>query len=80
MYALSKKFIRFNKVSVAILLFLILFSIVHYIKPVVLYNSDGGFRPFGVGYKNKTVLPIWIVAIVLALLCYLAVLYYITFG
>ena len=80
MYEISKKFVRFNKLSVAIFIFLIIFSIIHYIKPTLLYTSDGGFRQFGVGYRNKTVLPIWIVAIVLALLCYLAVLYYITFG
>jgi hypothetical protein len=47
-------------------------------KPTLLYTTDGGFREFGVGYKNKTVIPIWIVAIVLALLSYLAVMYYIT--
>jgi hypothetical protein len=80
MYEISKKFVRFNKLSVAIFIFLIIFSIIHYVKPTLLYTSDGGFRQFGVGYRNKTVLPIWIVAIVLALLCYLAVLYYITFG
>ena len=80
MYEISKKFVRFNKLSVAIFIFLIIFSIIHYIKPTLLYTSDGGFRQFGVGYRNKTVLPIWIVAIVLALLCYLAVLYYNTFG
>ena len=79
MYALSKKFVRLNKLSVTIFIFLILFSSIHYMKPVLLYNSDGGFRQFGVGYKNKTVIPIWIVAIILAMLCYLAVLYYIMF-
>jgi hypothetical protein len=39
-----------------------------------MYTKEGGFRPFGVGYKHKTVVPIWIVAIILAIFSYLAVL------
>ena len=34
---------------------------------------------FGVGYKNKTVLPIWLVAITLAILSYLTILYYLIY-
>jgi len=67
-------FIRQHRLSIAILLFLILFSIIHAVKPGLMYNLDGGFRPFGVGYQHKTVIPIWVVSIVLAILCYLAVL------
>jgi len=66
----TKIFIRQNKVNVAIFLFLILFSLIHYIKPGLIYTKDGGFREFGVGYRNKTVIPIWVVAIILAILCY----------
>lgn len=72
---LSKIFIRKYKSSFAILLFIILFSLFHMIKPSFAYGRDGEFREFGVGYKNKTVLPIWTVAIALAILSYLAVLY-----
>jgi hypothetical protein len=68
-----------NKLNVAILLFVFLFSIVHIAKPSLLYTKEGGFRQFGVGYKQKTVVPIWIVAILLAILSYLGVLYYIMF-
>lgn len=71
---LSKKWIKMNKVSFAIILFLLSFAIIHTIKPSFAYNRDGGFRPFGVGYKHKTVIPIWIVAILLAIFSYLAVL------
>jgi hypothetical protein len=41
-----------------------------------LYTKEGGFRQFGVGYKQKTVVPIWIVAIMLAILCYVGVSWY----
>ena len=47
-------------------------------KPLCFYNKDGSIRHFGVGYKNKTILPIWLLSIVLGILCYLAVLVYIS--
>ena len=64
-----------NKVTIAIILFLLMFSVVHFSKPAFAYMEDGSFRPFGLGYKNKTVVPIWVVSIALAILSYLFVLY-----
>lgn len=64
-----------NKTSFAILLFLVLFLVIHTFKPLILYNENGSFRDFGVGYKNKTVFPIWIVAILLAIGSYLLICY-----
>jgi len=66
----TKQFIMKNKTNIAIFIFLVIFSIIHYLKPGLLYTKEGGFREFGVGYRNKTVIPIWIVSIVLAILCY----------
>ena len=71
---LNKSFIRVNITSISILLFLVIFTLIHHFKPALLYTKDGGFRQFGVGYKQKTVVPIWLVAIFLAILCYLFVL------
>ena len=76
---MNKAIIRQNKISISVIIFLVLFSFIHYIKPAIIYNKDGSFRQFGVGYKNKTVLPIWVFAIVLSILSYLAVSYYIMF-
>jgi hypothetical protein len=76
---LSKNYIRLHKATFAIVLFLILFSILHWIKPTILYNDDGSFRPFGLGYRSKTVIPIWIAAICLAIFSYLGVLYYLAY-
>lgn len=67
---------RVHKVSVAVSIFIVLFAIIHIIKPALLYTPEGGFRQFGVGYKHKTIVPIWIVAILLAILSYLGVMYY----
>lgn len=73
---LTKKFVRVHKVNIAIVIFLIAFSIIHMIKPDIIYNKEGGFRPFGVGYKHKTVVPIWLIAIILAIFSYLIVIHY----
>jgi hypothetical protein len=68
-----------NKLNVSILLFVISFTLIHYIKPSVMYDHDGSFREFGVGYKHKTVIPAWLVAMVLGIFCYMAVLYYLAY-
>jgi hypothetical protein len=52
---------------------------IHITKPALMYNDDGGFRPFGVGYRHKTIIPIWVVSIIIAILTYTAVLYYINY-
>jgi len=75
----AKGFIRQNKLNIAVFLFLILFSTVHYLKPGFVYNHDGGFRPFGLGYKHKTVIPIWVMSIILAILSYLLVTIYLNY-
>jgi len=75
----SKSFVRVNITSISVTLFLILFMLIHYVKPTLLYTKDGAFRQFGVGYKQKTVVPIWLVAIFLSILCYLFVLSYLIF-
>lgn len=72
---LSKKFIRLNIINISIIVFVMLFSAVHTLKPAVIYDMDGTFRPFGVGYRHKTVVPAWLIAIFLAIFSYLFVLY-----
>lgn len=70
------KTIRIHKVSYAILIFFILFSIFHFeLKPSITYYPDGSFRPFGLEYTDETFLPIWLVSLVLGILSYLFVLY-----
>ena len=71
-----RNFIRDNVTLVAIILFITIFSMIQLSKPAFLYNTDGSIREFGVGYKNKTILPIWLLSIVLGIVCYLVVVYY----
>ena len=60
---------------VAVFVFLILFGIINAFRPSIIYNKDLSFRRFGIGYKNKTVIPIWMLSIVLAILVYVLVTY-----
>ena len=71
--------IRENITLVSILLFFTIFGFINFLKPKFLYHSDGSIREFGVGYKNKTILPIWLLSIVLGILCYLIVMYYLIY-
>ena len=74
-----RTFIRNNITLAAITIFIIIFAAVHVIKPGFLYKPDGSIREFGVGTKNKTIMPIWLFSIVLGILSYLFVSYYIAY-
>lgn len=72
-----RTYIRENITLVAVILFVIIFGVIQMMKPACFYNKDGSIREFGIGYKNKTILPIWLLSLILGILCYLAVLYYV---
>jgi hypothetical protein len=72
-----KSFIQKNTTLISIILFIIIFSFIQLLKPSFLYNNDGSIREFGIGYKNKTILPIWLLSIILGILCYVFVLFYV---
>ena len=76
---MTRIYITDNPVFSAILLFVVLFGLTIWIKPDFLFRRDGSIRAFGVGYKSKTIFPIWLLAIILGILCYLFITYYIAF-
>jgi hypothetical protein len=71
-----ESFVTSHIVLVAIIIYILLLSYVVYLKPHYFYNNDGSLKQFGVGYQNKTILPIWLFCIILGIFAYLAVLYY----
>ena len=71
-----KSFIRKNSISAAIIIFLIIFIVFMYVKPNFLFNKKGGLRIFGLGKSNSTILPIWLLVIINAIVSYLLVLCY----
>ena len=72
-----RNLIRENITLFATIIFIFIFGFIQLLKPAFLYNKDGSIREFGIGYKNKTILPIWLLSLILGILCYLAVMYYI---
>ncbi len=76
MSIINRNIIRKNLTSVSVVLFLTLFILIQYIKPSFLYDTDGSLRQFGIGTRKKTILPAWLVTIILAVLSYLFMLYY----
>ena len=76
---MNRRYILRNLPSVAVILFIAMYSAILYFKPSFIYNRDGSLRAFGVGFKRKTVIPAWLLAIVLAIVAYLIVLYYVSY-
>lgn len=73
---MNKHFIQDNKTVVSIVIFIAIFATIQFWKPLFLYDTDGSIRQFGIGYRNKTIFPIWLLAIVLGILTYLGVSFY----
>tara|TARA_B100000902_G_scaffold398458_1_gene465298 strand:- start:3465 stop:3725 length:261 start_codon:yes stop_codon:yes gene_type:complete len=69
-FKLSDFAIKENINVLSILLFLMLYIIIIIVKPDFIFHEDGSLRDFGIGYIKKTILPIWLIAIILAILSY----------
>jgi len=73
----DKSILYKNRILISITIFISILFIIHYIKPESIYNIDGTFMQLGVGYNNKTIFPIWVIVIILALFSYVSVMYFI---
>ena len=71
-----RQFIQNNINLTTIVLFLVFFIILIITNPGFIFDKNGRPREFGLGYKNKTVIPIWLAIIIIAIFSYLIVLYY----
>jgi hypothetical protein len=69
------RFIKSHRVVLSVLLFLVIFYSIQYTRPACLYTQTGAIREFGVGFANKTILPIWLLSIFLGVLSYLTIKY-----
>ena len=72
MYRLFKN----HKVSISIIVFVFIYYSIQMFKPSFLYRRNGELRQFGIGYKEKTIFPAWLLAIILAILVYIMICYY----
>ena len=72
--------IKNQPVAAAIFVFCAAYAFFFYTKPAFLYLPDGSLKQFGVGYSRKTILPMWLLSILLSILSYLWVHYYAMYG
>ena len=72
----SKSYIKRNIVMFSLFVFIVSYFVLNTVKPKFLYNDNMTLRQFGVGYRKKTVLPLWLISIVLAILSYFSILCY----
>ena len=63
-----------NTLLYSIIVFVIIYSYIQYTRPLFLFNTNGSIRKFGIGYKNKTIFPIWILTICLAIISYIIIM------
>lgn len=74
-----RRLVSENLTLCSIILFFFIYSIIMFIKPKIIFKDDNSLREFGIGYKNKTIIPAWLIAIIIAIFCYFGLLYYLAY-
>jgi len=69
------QFIKKHQTSSSIILFVLIVLIIQQSQPAFMCNIDGSYKSFGLGYRNKTIVPMWLVVILIAILSYTTVLF-----
>ena len=65
-----------NILFIIIAVYICLYALIVKCKPSFMYDEKNDcFRQFGIGYKNTTILPLWLISILLAIMSYFIVLY-----
>ena len=62
-----RNFVIKNVTMISVLTFLALYVLILLIKPSFIWDNDR-LRQFGLGTRKKTILPLWLVVIVMAIL------------
>tara|TARA_Y100000389_G_scaffold130327_1_gene127727 strand:- start:7001 stop:7270 length:270 start_codon:yes stop_codon:yes gene_type:complete len=74
------QFLSKNLAMVSIIIFLLFFAILVIFKPSIAFDKNNIPRNFGIGYKKKTILPVWLLVIVFAIMSYLITIYLANFN
>ena len=59
-----------NTIHISILLYLLTMIVIWILKPNMIFNRKGEAKEFGVGRNDRTILPLWLVAIVISIITY----------
>ena len=62
-----------NSLTVSIVLYLFLISIIIYLKPNLIFNNNGDIKKFGTGQK-KTIYPLWLIVIITSIISFYIIL------
>jgi hypothetical protein len=64
------------RLGMILVVYFILYGLLLWAKPDIIYDpTKSALRPFGVGYRNSTILPLWLASLLLAMAAYFIVLY-----
>jgi hypothetical protein len=74
-----KEFSQNNIIGAAILIFLIVYSIFVLLQPSFLFTKNGQIRHFGIGKKNSSIIPIWLLVIIIVIFIYMSILCYLRY-
>jgi hypothetical protein len=74
-----RSYIRRHLTSISILIFIVSYFLLMSIKPAIIFNEDGSLRQFGIGFRKRTIIPAWLISILLSIISYFGVLYYISY-
>ena len=69
-----------NIVITSVILFIIIYGLIIYSKPNIVFNKDGSLRQFGIGKSDTTILPAWLISLLIAIISYFIILYYIAYN
>ena len=64
-----------NPLHCSILIYLLIISLIIYLKPKMIFTKNGKIKSWGLS-DNKTIYPLGLVVLVIAILCYFFISYY----
>ena len=76
---MNRHWVKNNITTASIIVFFILYILIILCKSSLIYNKDGSLREFGIGQSRKTILPIWLISIILGIISYLVTMFYVTY-
>jgi len=76
---MNRRWVKNNITTASIIVFFILYTVIILCKSSLIYNKDGSLREFGIGQSRKTILPIWLISIILGIISYLVTMFYLTY-
>jgi len=62
-----------TNVKITLIIFVILSISIYYLKPPIMFNSDGSFKQFGLT-RDKTIYPYWLSCLIVGIIVYLVII------